>query len=191
MTQWRVGESVPWSVSWTGEGEFGLEPSIEFPGAYDLTQIERPGEGLPRFAAVHVSRQRRALSLHLCHVCGWATTADDRWLFPAHSGGFVTLTDGSLGYGCNVPPVHEACADRARAQCPHLGGYDAAPTRFPSDDEGRLIARYDVVPGMEALAARLPPGLQVVFSAYRLFGPAFTEHVRVISGDGSGRPAAT
>ena len=35
---WRIGENVPWSVSWTGESSFTLHPSRDFPGLTDLVQ---------------------------------------------------------------------------------------------------------------------------------------------------------
>jgi len=59
----------------------------------DLVQTENPGVGVPRFAAMHVTRQRRALIHHLCHVCGKPTERRDRYLFPIHSGAMVTLVD--------------------------------------------------------------------------------------------------
>jgi hypothetical protein len=40
-----------------------------------------------------------------------------------------------------------------------------------------VIHRTDVTPGMEAFAATLPKGLEVVFSCYRLYGPEFTRAV--------------
>lgn len=179
---WRIGETVPWSVAWSGETSFSLRRSVDFPGMTEVTQVEAPGVGEPLFAAVHVDRQRRGMARHLCHVCGRPTLRRDRWMFPVASGGFVTLHDGTVGYGCNVPPLHKACARRARAQCPHLGHLDDNPTPCPSE-EGRLIWRTDVVPGMEALAATFPPGLEVVFSCYRLYGPAFTRRVQRLRRD--------
>jgi len=174
---WIVGENVPWSVAWSGETAFALRRSRDFPGMTEVSQVERPGVGAPLFAAVHVDRHRRGMVEGLCHVCGRPTVRRDRWMFPVASGGFVTLHDGALGYGCNVPPLHKACALRAGAQCPHLSHLDEAPTPCPAE-EGRLIYRTDVVPGMEALAATFPPGLEVVFSCYRLYGPAFTRRVQ-------------
>ncbi|MGI9168642.1 MAG: hypothetical protein ACR2FH_00500 [Caulobacteraceae bacterium] len=174
---WRIGESVPWSVAWSGETAFALRPSRDFPGMTEVGQVERPGVGEPLFAAVHVDRHRRGMVGHLCHVCGRPTARHDRWMFPVASGGFVTLHDGTLGYGCNVPPLHRACARLAAARCPHLTRLAEAPTPCPAE-AGRLIYRTDVPPGMEALAATFPPGLEVVFSCYRLFGPAFTRRVQ-------------
>ena len=176
QARWRIGENVPWSVSWTGESAFDLAPSRDFPGLIDLVQEQKPGVGAPVFGFVHVTRQRLGMVGHLCHVCGRPTPARDRYLFPVESGGFVTLADGEVRYGGNVPPVHLDCARKARRLCPHLGGSRAAPVAFPGD-EGRLVQRTDVVPGMEALARTLPAGLEIVFSCYRLFGAHFTRHV--------------
>ncbi len=173
---WRVGESVPWSVAWTGEQAFRLQPSQTFPGMVEVGQRSRPGEGEPMFAAIHVERHRAAMAGHLCHVCGRPTTANDRWVFLHASGGMVTLQDGSELYGANVPALHRACAERARAQCPHLGRLDDEPIST-GGDAGRLIPRTDVVPGMEDLARGLPPGVEAVFSCYRLYGEAFTRRL--------------
>ncbi len=176
VARWRIGDNVPWSVSWTGEQSFDLKPSRDFPGLTDLVQAQRPGVGTPVFAAVHVTRQRMGMATHLCHVCGRPTPRRDRYLFPVQSGGFVTLANGATRYGGNVPPLHLACARKAQHLCPHLSGFLAPPVAFPRD-EGRLVQRTDVVPGMEALAKTLPAGLDIVFSCYRLFGPEFTRHV--------------
>jgi len=173
---WIIGETVPWSAAWSGESAYALQASVDFPGMTEVSQIERPGVGEPLFAAVHVTRQRRGLADGLCHVCGRPTAPDDRWMFPVASGGFVTLHDGTVGYGCNVPPMHQACAFKAAAQCPHLIHLAETPFKQPPED-GRLIWRTDVVPGMEALAATHPPGLEIVYSCYRLFSPAFAKMV--------------
>jgi hypothetical protein len=174
---WRIGETLPWSVAWSGEQGFRVQPSRDFAGMLELDQRQAPGEGEPVFAAVHVSRQRRAMVDLLCHVCGGPTTPDDRWVFPTASGGMVTMTDGQVGWGCNVPPMHRDCAARAHAQCPRLGRLDDRPLKCRADDPGRLIPRTDVVPGMEAITAMLPPGAAVVLSCYRLYGPGFTREV--------------
>lgn len=128
------------------------------------------------FAAVHMTRQRRGMIDLLCHICGKPTEPRDRWVFPVASGGFVTMTDGSVGWGCNVPPVHGACARIARSECPHLSHLSEDPLQCGAD-EGRLIHRTDVTPGLEAIAAQMPPGQEVVFSCYRLYGPEFTRTV--------------
>ncbi|HEY5072453.1 MAG TPA: hypothetical protein VII63_10530 [Caulobacteraceae bacterium] len=178
---WAVGINVPWTVAWSGEGAFGLRRSTVFPGMIEVTQDEHQGVGLPAFAVNHVERQRRGLALHLCHMCGEPTLPEDRQLFPVVSGGFVTMADGTRQYGGNVPPVHGRCATLARRQCPHLRRLVAEPLPYP-DEEPRLIPRTDIVPGMEALARTLPPDIEVVFSCYRLFSPAFSRRVENLMG---------
>ena len=86
------------------------------------------------------------------------------------------MLDGSQQYGCNVPPIHRACTTRALKDCPHLSRLSERPMRC-SWDEGRVIHRTDVTPGLEALARTLPAGMEVVFSCYRLYGPEFTKRV--------------
>ena len=73
MIEWKIGENVPWSVSWTGEDSYDLQASSDFPGFVDLVQVQRPGSGSPKFAAVHVTRQRVGMLEQLCHVCGRKT----------------------------------------------------------------------------------------------------------------------
>ena len=87
----------------------------------------------------------------------------------------VTLHDGTEQYGCNVPPIHHACAARALEACPHLSKLVDRPLRCT--DAGRVIHRTDVTPGLEALARTLPPNVEVVFSCYRLYGVDFTRQV--------------
>ncbi|HEY9217426.1 MAG TPA: hypothetical protein VIO94_05205 [Phenylobacterium sp.] len=167
---------VPWSVAWSGEQAFRIQPSRDFPGRLELDQREARGVGEAQFAALHVTRQRRAMADFLCHVCGRPTEPRDRFIFPAASGGLVDLEDGSKLYGCNVPPMHRACSVRARHACPHLGKVDEPPLRLGSD-QGWLIPRTDITPGLEAIADKLPAGREVVLSCYRLYGEAFTRKV--------------
>ena len=116
-------------------------PDRDFPGYVELVQKQAPGEGRPMFAANHVTRNRRGLFGHLCHVCGSPTKSWDRWLFPLHSGGWVPMGDGEERYGGNVPPVHKACADRAAQLCLRTSA-GATPFRCASaEEEGRMIQR--------------------------------------------------
>lgn len=175
-TVWQIGESVPWSVAWTGEKSFRLARSTDFPGQWEVVQIEKPGEGQPVFAGVHVTRHRRGMTGNLCHVCGRPTPPNDRFIFPVVSGGMVTLEDGSQLYGGNVPPLHRACAQRARKLCPHLRRAFAEPLATPAEPS-RLIPRTDVPPGMELLAQTYPPDVPVIYACYRLYGPKFSRRV--------------
>ena len=171
-----VRREAPWSAAWSAEQSFRIAPSADFPGMLELEQKQAPGVGEPLFAAMNATRLRRGVIDLLCHVCGKPTVRQDRYIFPVASGGLVTLHDGSQQYGCNLPPMHRACAVRASHACPHLEKVREPPLRCPKE-EGRLIYRTDVTPGLEGLADLLPPGGGVVLSCYRLFGPEFTAKV--------------
>lgn len=173
---WIIGENVPWSVCWTGEQSFGLARSRDFPGMTEVTQVERPGEGDPLLAMSHIVRNRRGVVRQLCHVCGNPTDHADRYVFPVATGAMITMSNGETAYGLNVPPVHLACGDRAKVLCPHLSRQYAQPVKAPLDD-GRVFHRTDVTPGLEPLAKRVPAGLEVVYSCYRLYGAAFSAEV--------------
>jgi hypothetical protein len=174
---WQIGRNVPWSVSWTGEQTYDLQESADFPGLVDLVQAERPKLGTPKFAALHVTRHRAGMVRQLCHVCGRRTLTNDRYIFPVHSGGFVTVAgDETIRYAGNVPPVHLACGRRAAELCPHLSHGFAIPLAYPGEATV-LMPRLDVVAGMEEIAASLPRGLRVVYSCFRVFGPRFTAKV--------------
>jgi ferredoxin len=117
---------------------------------------------------------------HLCHVCGRRSPKNDRYIFPIRSAGSVTVIgEEPTRYAGNVPPVHLACAKRAARLCPHLSHAYAAPVPYPSEDT-KLMPRLDVVEGMEDVAKSLPPGLRVVFSCLRVFGPRFSARVQVM-----------
>ncbi len=182
MVPWRIGKNVPWTVSWTGEQSYDLHPSALFPGLTELVQTEALGLGTPRFAAVHLGRQRAGMVEHLCHVCGRRTPARDRYIFPANSGNFVTIDDNSRRYAGNVPPVHLACAHRAQRLCPHLRGAMARLLPYP-DEESLIVPLRDVPAGMEELAKSLPPRARTVFTYLRIHGPRFTRAVERMRAD--------
>jgi hypothetical protein len=179
---WRIGENVPWTAPWSGENQFRLRPSRAFPGKVEVIQLSAPGVGEPELSGMHVMRQREGVTKLLCHVCGKATTAGDRWLFPAPTGVFVTASDGSERYASHLPPSHGACAKRAQKLCPHLRTTYAQPVRFPSD-AGRLRCETNAPPGMHALAASLKPGVEPVFSYFRVYGAPFSRLVRRLRDD--------
>lgn len=181
---WRLRDSVPWTVSWSGEERFDIVESEDFPGLVDLVQVDRAGEGVPRFKALHVTRLRAGMARHICHVCGRPTPRNDRYLLPVQSGGFVSAGEDPFRYAANVPPLHLACTRTAQRLCPHLRQATIPPIAYPSE-ESRLLPRRDVVEGMEALAKTLPPGLPVVFSCFRLFGPRFSRKILKLRQDHS------
>jgi hypothetical protein len=176
LNRWQIGSNVPWSVAWTGEQSFELQDSVEFPDWVDLIQLENQGKGEPTFASLHVSRQRKAMSGHLCHVCGRPTPSRDRYLFPLVTGGFVTLTDETERYASTVPSVHLNCARKAQALCPHIRQSMTGPVPFPAE-ESFLMPHPDIPFGMEELSKTLPEDLRVVFSSVRIYGPKFSRWV--------------
>jgi hypothetical protein len=176
LSGWSVGENVPWTVGWTGEQKFDLQSSVDFPGLVDLQQIERQGEGTPKFAQMHVTRHRLGMARHLCHVCGRSTLRGDRYIFPVQSGGIFPVIGTTTRYVGNVPPVHLACARRSQQLCPHLIHEFADPVAYPSE-ENSLRPRLDVVKGMEELSKTLPRGMKIVYSCIRLYGPRFSRYV--------------
>ncbi len=174
---WQIGRNVPWTVGWSGEQKFSLRDSTDFPGLVDLQQLQRPGEGTPKFAQMHVSRLRLGMAGHLCHVCGRRTLKSDRYIFPVQSGGIVPVIGSPAPrYVGNVPPVHLACARQAQQLCPHLIEEYADPVPYPSE-ASELRPRLDVVEGMEELAKTLPRGVKIVYSCIRLYGPRFSRQV--------------
>lgn len=173
---WKLRDTVPWTVSWTGEGQFDFVDSQDFPGSIDLVQIDRPGDGLPKFKALHVTRLRVGLARHICHVCGRPTPRNDRYLLPVQSGGFVSVGEDPFRYAANVPPMHLACTRKAQRLCPHLRKATIPPVAYPGE-ESQLVPRHDVVEGMEALAETLPPDLPLIYSCCRLFGPRFSRTI--------------
>ncbi len=185
--RWVIGENVPWSVSWTAEDSYDLHASQNFPGMADLVQVQRPGEGSPKFAAVHVTRQRLGMLGQLCHVCGRRTLARDRHIFPVESGGFVAVGE-TMRYAGTVPPVHLACGRRARKLCPHLSHALAEPVAYPSEDS-QVVPHPGVPAGMEALARTLPHGVRIVFSCLRVYGPRFSRQVERMRKVRGGRTA--
>ena len=189
LIDWKIGENVPWSVSWTGEATFSLRASQDFPGLVDLVQESRPGEGSPKFAVVHITRQRLGIMGQLCHVCGRRTLARDRYLFPVESGGFVAVGE-TMRYAGTVPPVHRACGERASRQCPHLSHVLAEPMIYPGEDS-QVVPRPGEPEEMEALACKLPPGQKIVYSCLRVYGPRFSRTVERLRKARGGRAAET
>lgn len=85
---------------------------------YPLAQ----GKGEPYFAKVHPLRQRRAMTRHLCQVCGnEADRNEDGWLWLVTHEDASRLAAGGEGrVRTGNPPVCQRCCQLARDYCPHL-----------------------------------------------------------------------
>lgn len=61
---------VPKTASWTAEEQMFIAPCAYFGGRKAISQPERQGDGTPLFGKPHMIRQRRAIALCLCDLCG-------------------------------------------------------------------------------------------------------------------------
>lgn len=64
------GVPVPYSVSWSGEEKFTLEPCRFADGRIAICQQEARGVGKPQFGKPHSVRQREVIAKDLCDLCG-------------------------------------------------------------------------------------------------------------------------
>ncbi|WP_433891806.1 hypothetical protein [Streptomyces sp. CA-111067] len=146
---------VPFAASWSGEhpdndqlhvrtdhkGVPGLAFRDERPEDRDRHGVLwarmswAPGTGKPQFAQMHPLRQRDAMLLKLCQVCGKpADRTREGWLFlearGPHTAGLPDPGDPYQGF-TPKPPVCSGCAILAARMCPHLGDPIAFRSRKP------------------------------------------------------------
>ena len=172
---WRIGETLPWVIAWTGEAHFSAQASTVFKGLREVVQPHAPGEGVPMLRHMHLRRQRLGVMEFRCHVCGEPTPSDDRHLFPVATGALLKVR-GRTRYVSHLPPTHAACAETAQRLCPHLRATYARPVSFPRE-AGTVGPETSVPEGLEAIAERLGQGRPLGFSYYRVYGDAFTRLV--------------
>lgn len=110
---------VPFTVSWSGEEHgFEVRPCRFADGHPALCQAEAPGIGSPRFGSPHWQRQRQAIALDLCDLCGKPLKARTK----------VSLSDARPRFngadGIAVlqvePLLHRECAKISMEFCPKL-----------------------------------------------------------------------
>jgi hypothetical protein len=107
-----------------------------------------PGEGEPRFGAMHPARQRQAMVDKLCQVCGGPADRTSRgWLFLLPGTDGETQSEAGLS---TKPPLCEPCARLALRHCPRLTNPVALRVRRPRV-WGVFGDHY--VPGPNGLAA--------------------------------------
>ena len=113
------GTPVPWTVSWTGEeGGFHLAACPVFDGRLAIFQDVAPGVGKPAFGKPHSQRQREAIGLGLCDLCGRPLKASTK-VSLSHA---RPVPHGAEGWAIlQVEPLsHKACAAVALRHCPSL-----------------------------------------------------------------------
>jgi hypothetical protein len=120
----------------------------------------RPGNGRPRFGAIHSLRQRRAQRRLLCQVCGGPAnhTADGTlWLLRDHRDDWPGWPNGMAA---TEPPICLPCAKIAGRVCPALRTGHVAVRVGSSRLAGVYGIRYE--PGLEYPTSTLD--IQVAFT---------------------------
>ena len=102
-------------------------------GVLWLRSLVRQGVGEPQFARVHPLRQRRAMRLLLCNVCGRPADRSDEgvlWLLRDNRDDWPEWPERMI---VNEPPVCVPCARRASRMCPamRLGPVAVRARRYP------------------------------------------------------------
>jgi len=116
----QIGVDAPWVISWSEEESFDIRPCRWVEGRLAVWQPHRSGSGRPLFARPHSVRQRKAIRLGLCSMCGEPIRMPTApwwfglgvWLHGGEKTGPIFMTQ--------EPGLHRACAVRAAEMCPHL-----------------------------------------------------------------------
>lgn len=111
------GVPVPFTVSWSDEETITVG-RCPYGGKSSLMQPDRRGHGKPRFGKPHCVRQRQAISMGLCDLCGMPLAGKTK----------VSLSHARIQpHGAEGPCVmqvepllHKACAVLSMAHCPAL-----------------------------------------------------------------------
>lgn len=115
----RFGNTpVPWTVAWTGEEGYRVEPCRFARGAPAICQSVAPGDGRPTFGKPHFQRQRQAIGEERCDLCGK----------PLKSRTKVSLSHARMRpNGAEGPAImqvepllHRECAATSMQFCPSL-----------------------------------------------------------------------
>lgn len=111
------GVPVPYTVSWSGEDRHfvGRCPHA---GRDALCQSIAPGVGKPSFGKPHSNRQRAAISLGLCDLCGRSLRASTK-VSLSHARPFIHGAEG-LAILQVEPLLHRECAAASLNHCPSL-----------------------------------------------------------------------
>jgi hypothetical protein len=111
------GLPVPLTATWSGELDQSWIADCPHAKAPALMAVERPGEGRPFFKRPHPVRQRRAMALCLCDICGRPLRNRTKYL----CGNVRSFeAEGRLWPGTSEPLVCSACLPLAQAHCPFV-----------------------------------------------------------------------
>jgi hypothetical protein len=126
---------VPWIALWSAEAvgptmvstRTGWEPQrgtkwVRRERGMWMLHAPTRREGTPDFGSTHSARQRRAMELGLCQVCGERRRGEMSWVIPDDSDDGIATRHAELwrqGFVLNAP-VCSVCLTLARQVCPHL-----------------------------------------------------------------------
>jgi hypothetical protein len=133
---WWNDTPVPLTATWSGELDRSWVAHCPHAGGPALMAPERPGVGRPFFKRPHPVRQRRAMALCLCDVCGCSLKARTKYLcgnIHGFEAGGVTMA------GTVEPLVCADCLPLAKVRCPFVS---AAVGR---GERPLAVARYTLV----------------------------------------------
>jgi hypothetical protein len=181
---------VPYAAAWSAEtsalrtltaspDHTGLAYQDETPADRDRHGVlwarlrHAPGEGRPRYRALHSERQRRAMYERLCQVCGGpAGRTSQGWLFLTQAADAAdALPNWPEGALSTKPPVCPPCAALALRHCPYLDSPVAIRSRKPrvwgvfggfftlTADGGRRSRPHRRLPSLRAPGGPLVPGI--------------------------------
>lgn len=124
ITAWSAEQDLPCRIVERPDRSIGYDDELttdrDQHGVLWMQTASRQGRGRPEFARVHPLRQRRAMDLLLCQVCGGpADRSEDGvlWLLRDHRGDWPSWPEGMAS---TEPPVCRPCIAVARRLCPAL-----------------------------------------------------------------------
>lgn len=121
MTLMFGNSPVPFTVSWSAEDRFTVEPCRFADGRMAICQSVAPGQGKPIFGKPHSIRQRQAIAQNLCDICGKPLKNRTRVsLSHARLRGNAMIDGKGTGILQVEPLLHRECAATAMRFCPSL-----------------------------------------------------------------------
>lgn len=124
ITAWSAEQDLPCRIVERPDRSIGYDDELatdrDLHGVLWAQTALRQGRGRPEFARVHPLRQRRAMELLLCQVCG--NPADQNgdgvlWLLRDHRADWPSWPEGMAS---TEPPICLSCVSVARRLCPAL-----------------------------------------------------------------------
>lgn len=109
---------VPFTVSWSAEEVFMVEPCPFAGGRRAICQSVAPGCGKPQFGKPHSNRQREAIACGLCDLCGRSLTNHTK-VSLSHARVRANGAEGPAVLQVE-PLLHRQCAAACIEFCPSL-----------------------------------------------------------------------